>query len=91
MDRERANSGQVTLIKRRVETDWQNMTINEKAVDFTARHQFSTIAGCWALGISGAFGAIMRNPYVGKKFQKWNKLTEMADRYQSLSQKVLHL
>jgi len=39
------------------------MTFSQKAVDFTARHQFSTIAGCWALGIAGAFGMIMRNPY----------------------------
>ncbi|KAI0005055.1 hypothetical protein BJV74DRAFT_762603, partial [Russula compacta] len=56
----------IALIKRRVETNWQNLTMRQKAVDFMARHQFSTIAGCWALGISGAFGAIMRNPYVGK-------------------------
>lgn len=39
------------------------MTFSQKAVDFTARHQFSTIASCWALGIAGAFGMIMRNPY----------------------------
>jgi hypothetical protein len=38
------------------------MTFSQKAVDFTARHQFSAIAGCWALGIAGAFGVIMRNP-----------------------------
>jgi hypothetical protein len=40
------------------------MTLSQKVVDFTARHQFSVIAGCWALGIAGAFGAIMRNPCV---------------------------
>jgi len=60
---ERANPDQVALIKGHEETKWQNMTLSQKAVDFTARHQFSTIAGCWALGITGAFGAIMRNPY----------------------------
>ena len=38
------------------------MTFSQKAVDFTARHQFSAIASCWALGIAGAFGVIMRNP-----------------------------
>lgn len=41
------------------------MTLSQKAVDFMARHQFSTIAGCWALGITGAFGMIMRNPWAG--------------------------
>jgi hypothetical protein len=62
--RERANPDQVVLIKHREKTRWQNMTLSQKVVDFTARHQFSTIAGCWALGITGAFGAIMRNPCV---------------------------
>jgi len=65
MRRERANPDQVALVKRRVETGWQSMTLSQKVVDFTARHQFSAIAGCWALGIAGAFGAIMRNPCVG--------------------------
>lgn len=63
-DRERANPDQVALIHRRSETRWENMTLGQKAVDFTARHQFSVIAGCWALGIAGAFGTIMRNPCV---------------------------
>jgi hypothetical protein len=60
---ERANPDQVALIQRRSDTRWRNMTLSQKAVDFMARHQFSTIAGCWALGITGAFGMIMRNPY----------------------------
>jgi len=60
---ERANPDQVALVKHREETRRQNMTMSQKVVDFTARHQFSTIAGCWVLGITGAFGAIMRNPY----------------------------
>jgi len=54
------------------------MTLSQKAVDFTARHQFSTIAGCWALGITGAFGAIMRNPYVGNFVDREMKLTPIA-------------
>jgi len=68
MRRERANPDQVALIKRRDDTKWQqtmNMTMSQRVVDFTARHQFSTIAACWALGIAGAFGAIMRDPCVG--------------------------
>jgi hypothetical protein len=62
--REKADQDQVALIKRRDETGWEDMTLGQKAVDFTARHQFSAIAGCWALGIAGAFGAIMRDPCV---------------------------
>jgi hypothetical protein len=62
--RERANLDQVVLIKHRERTTWHDMTLTQKVVDFTARHQFSAIAGCWALGIAGAFGAIMRNPCV---------------------------
>ncbi|KAF8505812.1 hypothetical protein F5888DRAFT_1604165, partial [Russula emetica] len=61
---ERANRDQVKLIHRRSETGWENMTFSQKTVDFMARHQFSAIAGCWALGIAGAFGMIMRNPCV---------------------------
>ncbi len=64
MRRERANPDQVALIQRRSETVWKKMTLSQKTVDFTARHQFSVIAGCWALGIAGAFGTIMRNPCV---------------------------
>jgi len=70
MRRERANPDQVALIKGHEESKRQNMTLSQKAVDFTARHQFSTIAGCWALGIAGAFGAIMRNPCVGNLLGK---------------------
>ncbi|KAH9977736.1 hypothetical protein BGW80DRAFT_1435465 [Lactifluus volemus] len=55
---EKAGQDQVALIKRREETRWENMTLSQKAVDFTARHQFSVIAGCWALGIAGAFGGL---------------------------------
>jgi hypothetical protein len=62
--REGAGQDQLVLIKRRKETGWENMTLSQKAVDFTARHQFSAIAGCWTLGIAGAFGAIMRDPCV---------------------------
>ncbi|KAI0307126.1 hypothetical protein B0F90DRAFT_1685342, partial [Multifurca ochricompacta] len=43
---------------------WEKMPLSEKVIDFTARHQYSVIAGCWAVGIAGAFGAIMRNPCV---------------------------
>jgi hypothetical protein len=60
--RESANPDQVKLIHRRSETGWEKMTFSQKTVDFTARHQFSVIAGCWALGIAGAFGTIIRNP-----------------------------
>jgi hypothetical protein len=52
------------LIKRREEVKWHHMSLSQKVVDWTARHQFSAIAGCWALGITGAFGVIMRNPCV---------------------------
>jgi hypothetical protein len=64
-NRESANPDQVALIQRRSDTRWQSMTLSQKTVDFMARHQFSTIAACWALGITGAFGIIMRNPCVG--------------------------
>jgi len=60
---EKANPDQVALIKHRDDTMWSNMSLSQKVVDFTARHQYSVIAGCWALGIAGAFGVIMRNPY----------------------------
>ncbi|KAI0268217.1 hypothetical protein BC834DRAFT_821675, partial [Gloeopeniophorella convolvens] len=53
-----AGNDQLALIKRREEAKWENLTITQKVVDFTARHQFSAIAGCWALGVAGAFGAI---------------------------------
>ena len=54
------------------------MTFSQKTVDFTARHQFSAIAGCWALGIAGAFGVIMRNPYVAReKKERMNGLTNL--------------
>lgn len=78
MHRERANPDQVALIHRRSETRWENMTFSQKTVDFTARHQFSAIAGCWALGIAGAFGVIMRNPYVAReKKERMNGLTNL--------------
>jgi hypothetical protein len=64
VSRERAGEDQVALIRRRNETGWENMTLSQKVVDFTARHQFSAIAGCWTMGIAGAFGAIMRDPCV---------------------------
>jgi len=60
---EGAGQDQLALIKHRKQTGWEDMTLSQRVVDFTARHQFSAIAGCWALGIAGAFGAIMRDPY----------------------------
>jgi len=69
---ETADQVQVALIKRREETGWENMTLSQKAVDFTARHQFSVIAGCWALGIAGAFGGIMRDPYQSLSQKVWH-------------------
>lgn len=85
MHRERANPDQVALIHRRSETRWENMTFSQKTVDFTARHQFSAIAGCWALGIAGAFGVIMRNPYVAREKKREN---EWADKFEDI--KVCH-
>jgi hypothetical protein len=64
VSRERADEVQLALTRRRKETGWENMTLSQKVVDFTARHQFSAIAGCWAMGITGAFGTIMRDPCV---------------------------
>ncbi|KAI9513355.1 hypothetical protein F5148DRAFT_972127, partial [Russula earlei] len=49
MCRERANRDQVALVKRREEARWKDMRASQKLVDFTERHQFSAIAGCWAL------------------------------------------
>lgn len=46
----------------RAESEWDNLSLGQKVVDFTARHQYSVIAGCWALGITGAFATIMRDP-----------------------------
>jgi hypothetical protein len=66
------------------------MTLSQKAVDFTARHQFSVIAGCWALGIAGAFGGIMRDPCVDLHSQSRMMIIHYSRRYQSLSQKVWH-
>ena len=60
------------------------MTLSQKAVDFTARHQFSTIAGCWALGITGAFGTIMRNPCVGNLFCWTTRMKLTPDRINPL-------
>jgi hypothetical protein len=79
MRRESANQDQVVLIKHREGTTWHDMTLSQKVVDFTARHQFSAITGCWALGIAGAFGAIMRNPCVEnhKLPKREKKLTRM--------------
>ncbi|KAI0053611.1 hypothetical protein FA95DRAFT_1552102 [Auriscalpium vulgare] len=58
-----AGKDQLDIVKNRAEQKWENMNIIEKALDVTARHQFSFIAGCWAVGITGAFGYIMRDPY----------------------------
>ncbi|KAI0068673.1 mitochondrion protein [Artomyces pyxidatus] len=54
---------ELETVRSRADARWESMTVTQKVLDVTARHQFSVIAGCWALGIAGAFGAIMRNPY----------------------------
>ena len=82
--RERANPDQVKLIHHRSETGWEKMTFSQKTVDFTARHQFSVIAGCWALGIAGAFGMIIRNPCVCNHNKENESLTDIFDDLQDI-------
>jgi hypothetical protein len=42
---------------------WNNMSISEKIVDFTARRQYSLIIGGWATSLGVAAAIISRNKY----------------------------
>lgn len=60
--REGAGKDALTLEEKKEITKWEHMSMGEKIVDYTARHQYSVIAGAWATGIAGAFGYMMRDP-----------------------------
>ncbi|TFY73858.1 hypothetical protein EWM64_g10152, partial [Hericium alpestre] len=54
---------EMEMATERQQRKWENMPLTDKMVDFAARHEWSLIAGCWAVGLAGAFGYIMRDPY----------------------------
>lgn len=59
---EGAGKDALTLGEKKESTKWEHLSMGEKIVDYTARHQYSVIAGAWATGIAGAFGYMMRDP-----------------------------
>ena len=60
--REGAGKDKILLEEKREKKKWESLSLGEKAVDFTSRHQYSVIAGAWATGIAGAFAHMFRDP-----------------------------